>query len=229
MTINNDIEFLFKPSTLAGACFPQLPSFCGIASCIGVINAMLNTAVTQQELHERYGIGAFTKLPLKTDSPLENLALLSRTGSGFSNWDLIRLVNAVCLDAGKTPYSAILCGQDFVREIGSRGLADLIKWLSKDCNQVIIHIKNHYLVLSGVYKNRITNDYYFIMANSSKTHGPCSSMGLNDLLSLAKIDPRYGMVFFSLENIPQALFNLWTPEMLPIESRNLTRFDKMDH
>ena len=224
--VNNmdNLKFMFKPATLAKVCFPQLPSFCGIASCLCVCNALLGSHLSQQDMHRQYGVGALTKLPLKVDSPLDNLETMSRDGMGLSNWDVIRLFNTICLDAGATPASALLCGLDFIREAGEGPNDALLRWFSKDCNQAIIHIKNHYMVCAGIIESAITHQYSLIAANSSRNYGPCSSFGWQELQKLAQSDSRYGLILMSLEPLPRTLFDQWSQTMLPLESTDFMRF-----
>jgi hypothetical protein len=218
-----------KERTIKNVCYPQYPSFCGVASCTGVLNSLLGLSVSQEILHENYGVGAITKLPLTTHSALESLDEMPRQGLGMSNWDLIRLFNAYCLDQGKRPWTSILCGQDFIREMANKeSRGKILNWVQEESCQAIIHLPNHYVVLAGLLTVNGEDDLHFIQADSATTKGPISSSSLANLQSLAQGDPRYGLVLFSLSPIPEGLFSEWSEEMLPKESRELERFDRIN-
>lgn len=225
----DDAKIWIKKRTIQGVCYPQHPSFCGIAACAGVINALLGSSVTKEELHEAYGVGARTKLPLSPNSELKNLGQMNRKGMGFSNWDLIRLVNAACLDRGIRPWSSVLCGQSFFREMTQEeNQQRFLTWVQEESHQAIIHISNHYVVLAGLHIVNGSEEIHFIQADSARNKGPLSSSSLGMLQDLAKRDYRYGFVLFSLEPIPRSLFTVWSDDMYPKESQELHRFERIE-
>ena len=218
-----------KSAVLEYAVFPQWPSFCGVAACCGALGAILRKPVTQQQLHERYQIGLYTKLKAPPESDPKTFASRKRSGKGFSNWDAIRLCNAVLLDAGREPSATILCGQDFVRETAAQeGRRALLDWLRGDGGQAIIHLRNHYVLLAGAFESSLNGGLSLLLADSSKRFGPLRSLAVGELAALAKADERYGFVLVSDRGIPQSLFRTWTSAMVPPEVSERQRFARID-
>src|SRR5262249_38311009 len=139
------MDFWLKEEAIREVVFPQLPSFCAVAVCCGVLNALLGSSLTQEGLHELYAVGERTKLHLPQGQLPEDLKSRPRWGRGMSNWAVVRLFNSGVLDAGREPYAAILCGADFVRETADEaGLQRLLAWTRQPSNQAVVHVVNHY-------------------------------------------------------------------------------------
>ena len=210
--------------------FPQHPYFCAIASCCTVTNTLLKKNYTQADLHLLYGIGRKSKLnvPLKFDFFIQSLDTKKPVGMGISNWDIIRLFNSIMLDNNSTPHSAILTGKNFAQTILNGNYNNIQDWLRKENNQIIIHLRNHYVVYAGAYSIRNKLEY-IICGDSSKGKGPIRSLNLMELVKLSNKNDkynRYGFIFLSNKKIPfKKIFNNFLPEMEPKESANLERFD----
>lgn len=219
-----------KPNVFEYLIFPQLPSFCGIAACCGALGSILHRQVTENELHATYGVGLYTKLRAPADYPSDKFASLPRSGKGFSNWDVIRLLNAVLLDNSKGPETVILCGEDFVREVSNPDQFDnILDWLQDNSCHAIVHIVDHYALFAGTLQLPKTGEVYLLLADSSTRTGPLRSLALSEIADLARGDDRYGFILVSDKPIPRSLFELWTDPMTPpeiIEKKRFARIDK---
>jgi hypothetical protein len=225
----NPNRFWLKTSVLEYSIFPQLPSFCGIAACCGALGCILHRRITEQILHAEYQAGLYTKLHAPATCSPDDFASLPRLGPGFSNWDVIRLCNAVLLDAGKQPSSVVLCGRDFVRETEEPNqLKRILDWLRDDSCHAIVHTINHYTLVAGVFQNSLTEDIYLLLADSAARFGPLRSLALSNITTLAHQDERYGFVLVSDKTIPQTLFQRWTSSMTPPEVTERQRFARID-
>jgi hypothetical protein len=170
-------SFEVKAEALAYAMFPQLPNFCAVAACCGALGAILQRPVTQQELHAHYQVGLYTKLKAPAECDPNTFANLQRSGKGFSNWDVIRLCNAVLLDNSRVPAAAILCGQDFVRETSvPERLDGIFDWLRSKTCQAIVHILGHYTLCAGTFASAANGDRFLLLADSAKRSGPLRSL-----------------------------------------------------
>ena len=225
----NSKRFWLKANVLDYSIFPQLPSFCAIAACCGALSCILDRQITEEMLHARYGVGLYTKLNAPATCAPETFASLPRTGLGFSNWDVIRLCNSVLLDEGKKPATALLCGEDLVRETADlKGRQRLFEWLQHDACQVIIHTVNHYTLVAGASRLPLNGDHYLLVADSARRSGPLRSLALSDLITLAREDARYGFTLVSDSTIPPDLFSIWTSAMTPPEVIEQQRFARID-
>lgn len=222
--------FWTKDETIKAVVYPQLPSFCGVAACCGAANALLGTVLTQEDLHERYGIGERTKLRLPPGGGLPgDLASRPRKGRGMSNWDLIRLFNSILLDAGRDPHAAVLCGADFLRETADEAeLQRILEWAGLPSSQAVVHIVNHYALFAGLFRPRQESVSYLILADSATRKGPLRSLPLAEVQGLAAGDERYGWLLLSDRPIPRDVFRLWSESMLPREVRRKERFERID-
>lgn len=221
--------FWIKDETVKAVVYPQLPSFCGVAACCGAANALLGQTLTQERLHERYGIGERTKLQLPPGALPGDLGSRPRQGRGMSNWDLIRLFNSILLDAGREPYATVLCGADFLRETADEAdLQRILEWGGLPSSQIIVHIVNHYALLAGQLRPYPGVASYLILADSATRKGPLRSLPLAEVQDLAARDERYGWLLLSDRPIPRDLFRLWTESMLPSEVRKKERFERTD-
>jgi hypothetical protein len=222
-------RFWLKKNVLEYFVFPQLPSFCGIAACCGALGSILGTQITEQMLHARYAVGLYTKLQAPVSCSPDNFAGLTRSGPGFSNWDVIRLCNAVLLDEGREPAAVVLCGEDFVRESGDlTQLQQLLEWLRNDYCQAIVHTVDHYTLVAGAFRHPLSAEIYLLLADSATRSGPLRSLRLADLKALANRDQRYGLVLVTDRTIPQSLFRNWTSAMLSPEVTDRQRFARID-
>jgi hypothetical protein len=218
-----------KAGVLEYSIFPQLPSFCGVAAGCGAIGCILNRRITEEMLHAQYQIGLHTKLHAPASCTPDKFAGLQRSGPGFSNWDVIRLFNTVLLDEGKQPAAVLLCGEDFVREVGERSQRqEILDWLRDDSCHAVVHTVNHYTLVAGVYETAPNRDLYLLVADSAIRSGPLRSLALSDLLTLAQQDERYGFVLVSDKPVPATLFGKWTRQMLPPEVTEQQRFARID-
>ncbi len=222
-------RFWLKTKVLEYLIFPQLPSFCGIAACCGALGCLLHCQITEQMLHAQYQVGLYTKLRAPATCSPDDFASLPRLGLGFSNWDVIRLCNAVLLDAGKQPAAVVLCGKDFVRETEELNqLKQILDWLRDDSCHAIVHTINHYTLVAGVFQHSLTEDIYLLLADSATRFGPLRSLALSNITTLARQDERYGFVLVSDKPIPQTLFQRWTNSMTPSEVTEQQRFARID-
>jgi hypothetical protein len=222
-------RFWLKAKVLEYLIYPQLPSFCGIAACCGALSCILNRQVTEQILHSQYQVGLYTKLRAPHTCSPDNFASLPRLGPGFSNWDVIRLFNAVLLDEGKQPAAVVLCGKDFVRETEEPSqLQQVLNWLRDDSCHAIVHTINHYTLVAGVFQNSLTEAAYLLLADSATRPGPLRSLALSNITALAREDERYGFVLVSDKPIPRTLFRRWTDTMTPPEVTEQQRFVRID-
>lgn len=220
----NSARLWLKTKVLEYCIFPQLPSFCGIAACCGALSCVLNRQITEQVLHEQYQVGLYTKLRAPATSSPDDFASLPRSGPGFSNWDIIRLFNAVLLDAGKQPAAVVLCGKDFIRETEEpNGPQQILDWLRDNSCHAIVHTINHYTLVAGAFQNS-NEDIYLLLADSAKRFGPLRSLALSHITTLARADERYGFVLVSDKPIPKKLFREWTGAMTPPEVTGQQRF-----
>ncbi len=220
-------DFWIKEEALRHAVFPQLPSFCAVAVCGSAVNALLGTALTQERLHEIYGVGERTKLQLPPGQLPADLRSLPRSGWGMSNWDLIRLFNAVMEDAGREPHAAVLCGADFVRETAAEaGLQRLLEWARLPTSQAVVHVVSHYALLAGLLRSGPERAPYLVLADSSIRKGPLRSLPLAEVRELAARDERYGWILLSDRPIPEDLFSRRTASMLPAEVTLRQRFER---
>ncbi|MEN3333951.1 MAG: hypothetical protein V7641_3316 [Blastocatellia bacterium] len=218
-----------KGAALTYAVFPQWPSFCGVATCCGALGSILQKPVTQQELQRRYQVGLYTKLHASAVCDPNTFAKRQRSGKGFSNWDAIRLCNAVLLDEGREPAATVFCGQDFVRESAQPECRrELLDWLRHDSCQALIHLQNHYVLFAGAHESSVDGSLSLLVADSSKRSGPLRSLALAELSSLANADERYGFVLISDRDIPRTLFRTWTSAMMPPEVSERRRFARID-
>jgi hypothetical protein len=225
----NSKRFWLKTNVLEYSIFPQLPSFCGIAACCGALSCILDRQITEAMMHSRYGVGLYTKLNAPATCSPENFANLPRSGLGFSNWDAIRLCNSVLLDEGKKPSTALLCGDDLVRETADlSGPQRLFEWLQQDSCQVIIHTVNHYSLIAGASKLPLNSHHYLLVADSARRSGPLRSLALGDLITLAGQDARFGFILVSDRTIPRDVFSSWTSAMIPPEVIEQQRFVRID-
>jgi len=220
-----------KPGVIEHLIFPQYPYFCGIAACGCVANTLLDIHLTQIDLHAAYGIGnkCKMKIPLAYDFSDGNFDQFEPRGMGISNWDIIRLFNAILLDKGSTPYSALLTGKDLVSEIENGRYGSLEKWLQGQGNHAVIHLEDHYVTYAGAISTGESD--FIVCADSSKFKGPLNSLNLNDLIALAASDGtynRYGFILLSDQEIPlKQLFKHVTADMRPKESEDCQRFDRI--
>ncbi len=222
-------QSMLKHNVFEHLIFPQLPNFCGIAACCTALSCILQRQLTEQELHTQYEVGRYTKLRIPVDHPLDNLKSIPRLGQGFSNWDVVRLINAVLLDYEKEPSSVILCGEDFVREVlNPHRLNSILDWLQDNSSHAIVHIMNHYAVFGGVLQSPKTREIYLLLADSSVQTGPFRSIALSEIINLALRDQRYGVVLVSDKPIPQNIFELWTAAMTPPEVSERKRFARIN-
>jgi hypothetical protein len=225
----NSKRFWLKANVLEYSIFPQLPSFCGIAACCGALSCILDRQITEEMLHFRYGVGLYTKLNAPATCSPENFASLPRSGPGFSNWDVIRLCNSVLLDEGKNPSTALLCGDDLLRETADLSQRQrLFEWLQHDSCQIIIHTVNHYSLVAGASKLPLDGDHYLLMADSARRSGPLRSLAMRDIISLAGDDERYGFILISDRTIAPDVFSSWTSAMTPPEVTEQQRFVRID-
>lgn len=218
-----------KPRVFEYAIFPQLPSFCGVAACCGALGAILDKRITEQSVHQRYQVGLYTKLQAPATCSPDEFAGRPRVGLGFSNWDVIRLFNAVMLDEGRGPGSAVLCGADFVRETAHpRSVERLLDWLQDDECQAIVHTVHHYTLIAAAIRPAAEADTYLVLSDSGARSGPARSMPLSKLRSLTERDERYGLVLLSDKPIPHTLFDSWTTAMTPPEATGQERFARIN-
>ena len=222
-------RFWLKTNLLEYSIFPQLPSFCGVAACCGALSCILTKQITEQMLHEQYQVGLYTKLRAPTSCAPDKFADLPRVGLGFSNWDVVRLFNAVLLDEGREPAAVVLCGNDLVRETeDSNQLKQILDWLRDDHCHVIVHTLNHYTLVAGVFHDFLSDDVYLLLADSATRSGPLRSLPLSDLATLCRRDDRYGFILVSDRTIPHTLFRNWTSAMNPPEVTEKQRFARID-
>lgn len=225
----NSKRFWLKTNVLEYSIFPQLPSFCGIAACCGALSCILDRQIIEEMLHSKYGVGLYTKLNAPATCSPEHFASLTRSGPGFSNWDVIRLCNSVLLDEGKNPSTVLLCGDDFVRETEDLSRRErLFGWLCDDSCQIIVHTVNHYTLVAGASKLPLDGDHYLLLADSARHSGPLKSLSVGDVMTLARQDERYGFILISDRTIARDLFRSWTSAMTPPEVIELQRFARID-
>jgi hypothetical protein len=221
-----------KNEAVTSLMFPQYPNFCGVASCGGAANAILHIDLSQEDLHHTYGIGKYTKLkiPIGFNFAKDSFKDYQKIGMGMSNWDIVRLFNAIMLDHDKTPYSLVLAGQDFVREMKADNFANLNDWLQQEGNQAVVHIVDHYVLFAGSYEDEKSRKY-MVCADPSGSKGPVNSLPLSELITLASKDRkygRYGMILLSDTEIPsEALFSEVNENMFPKESTTRERFSRI--
>ncbi|HLT39551.1 MAG TPA: hypothetical protein VK034_24875 [Enhygromyxa sp.] len=197
-----------KTDVLAAGIYPQLPYFCGASSVLAVLRCATGEHLDEHDLHRRYGI----------DPSI-------RKERGMSNWDIIRLFNAGLLDAGRTPHTLLLCGNDYVRK---HWIADqrFREWMKATGNYGIVHLRGHYAAVAGVYEDS-QGDWHFVLVDSGRRRGPVRSINHSQLHDLASADARYGVILLSLTNITGDWIGPVSEAMAPPETVEQIRLPRL--